>query len=180
MPKPTVPNETTIPVAVFDDAGNSPNMLNWGADGIIPGNVTGSTVMAEPYLFNGSTVDRQRGNVTQTVFASAARTASIDSADLTNYNGRGLHLVIDVTAIAATPSVVFSIQAKDPISGKYYNLLSSSAITGVGTTVLRIYPGLLVVANLASNDVLPRVFRVSAAHGDADSITYSVAASVIL
>lgn len=118
-------------------------------------------------------------NVNVSVFASTARTATHNSADLTNYNGRGLHLVIDVTASSATPSVTFTIQGKDELSGKYYTLLVSAAITGTGTTVLRVYPGLTAAANLVATDVLPRTWRVLATHADADSITYSVGASVL-
>lgn len=113
------------------------------------------------------------------LYASAARTTDPTPADQTNANARGLHVIIDVTAITATPSVVFTIQGKDPASGKYYTLLASAAITAAGTTVLRVYPGLTVAANLTANDVLPRTWRVVAVHGDADSITYSVGYSLI-
>lgn len=114
------------------------------------------------------------------VFASAARTASTNSADFENMNGRGLKLVIDVTAVGAAPSVVFTIQGKDPASGKYYDLLASAAITATGTTVLTIFPDATVTANVSANDVLPRYWRVTAAHANADSITYSVGACTIL
>ena len=119
-------------------------------------------------------------NKAVTVFASAARTATVNGSDNINEGGRGLHVVIDCTAAAATPSVVFTIQGKDEVSAKYYTLLASAAITGTGTTVLRVYPGLTAAANTVASDVLPRMWRVIATHADADSITYSVGASVIL
>lgn len=118
-------------------------------------------------------------NADVTLLASAARTANANSADQTNGGHKGLHVVIDVTAIADSPSVVFTIEGKDAVSGKYYTLLASAAITGVGTTVLRVFPGLAAAANAAANDVLPRTWRVTTTHDDADSITYSVGASVI-
>lgn len=136
--------------------------------------------IAQAHVFNGTTWDRQRGNVDGTAFASAARTASANSADVTNYNSRGVHVVIDVTAITATPSVTFTIQGKDALSGAYYTVLASAAITGVGTTALRVYPALTAAANTVANDVLPRTWRVAAVHGDADSITYSVGYSLIV
>lgn len=113
------------------------------------------------------------------IFASAARTATVASADITNRGGRGAVIVIDVTAAADTPSVVFTVQGKDDLSGKYYTMLASAAITATGTTVLRIFPGMTAAANVAANDVLPRTWRVNAVHADADSITYSVGASII-
>lgn len=143
-------------------------------------NPTTPIVGAAGFVFNGTTWDRARGNVDGTALASAARTASVDSADLTNYNARGLHLVIDATAVTLTPSITVTIQGKDALSGKYYTILAAAAITTVSTVVLKVYPGLTAAANLVASDVLPRTWRVSVVAGDADSITYSVGYSLIL
>jgi len=113
-------------------------------------------------------------NSAGTIFASAARTATVNGDDISNDDARGAIVVIDCTAVAATPSVVFTVQGKDPLSGKYYTILTSTAITATGTTVLRIYPGLTAAANVTVSDILPTVWRVIATHGDADSITYTV------
>ena len=114
------------------------------------------------------------------ILASAARTATVNGADQTNLSARGVVVTIDATASAATPSVVFTIQGKDQLSGTYRTILASAAVTGVSTTVLKVYPGLTAAANAAANDVLPPVWRVIATAGDADSLTYSVAADTIL
>lgn len=114
-----------------------------------------------------------------TLFASAARTASANSADFGNEGYRGVHVVIDATAATATPSVVFTIEGKDPVSGKYYTILASAAVTGISTTVLRVFPGATAAANTVANDGIPGTWRVTATAADADSITYSVAASPI-
>ena len=114
-----------------------------------------------------------------TVLASAARTATPTKAVQSNPGARGLHLIIDVTAVTATPSVVFTIQGYSALGGDYYTVLASAAITATGTTVLRVYPGLTAAANTVANDVLPPAWAVDAVHGDADSITYSVAASYL-
>ena len=119
-------------------------------------------------------------NRSEALFSSTARTATHNSGDLENPDHRGLHLVIDVTAASDTPSVVFTIQGKDEVSGKYYTVLASAAITGTGTTVLRVYPGCIASANVIANDVLPPVWRVLATHGDADSITYTVGYGLVL
>ena len=115
-----------------------------------------------------------------TVFASVARTATENSADLDNPYGRGAVLVIDVTAATATPSVVFTVKGKSALGSDYYTILASAAITATGQTVLRIYPGLTAAANVTASDVLPATWRVEAVHGDADSITYSVSANLIM
>ena len=121
-----------------------------------------------------------RYNQTTTIFASAARTATVNGDDLKNDVGKGVHVVIDSTAVGVTPSTVFTIQGKDDVSGKYYTILASAAVTTVSTTVLRVYPGLTAAANTVASDVLPRIWRVIATHGNSVTHTYSVGASVII
>lgn len=118
-----------------------------------------------------------------TVFPSVARApgaAMLNSDDQLNEHCKGLHLTIDMTAVPGVQTVTFTIQGKDPISGKYYTILASAAIVAVSTVVLRVYPSLVAAANLVANDVLPRSWRVTATHSGAGSFTYSVAASLVL
>lgn len=115
----------------------------------------------------------------QTVFASEERTATEASDTFANYRHRGLHVVIDATAVTDTPSVVFTIQGYSPLGDDYYTILASAAVTGTGTTVLRVFPGATNAANTVANDQLPALWRVNAVHGDADAITYSVNAVLL-
>lgn len=115
----------------------------------------------------------------QIVFASAERTETAASAVFANARHRGLHLVIDVTAAADTPSVVFTIQGHSPLGDDYYTILASAAITGTGTTVLRVFPAATAANNTVANDQLPALWRVNAVHADADAITYSVNAHLL-
>lgn len=118
------------------------------------------------------------------ILASAARTANPSAVTITdqilNPSGipvtlNNLHFIIDVTAVTATPSVLFAIEAEDPVSGEFYSLLSTpAAITATGTTVLRIGKDIESVTNLSQQDFIPKTLRFTATHGDADSITYSV------
>lgn len=115
-----------------------------------------------------------------TLYASAARTATPTAADLYPNGARGLHLVIDVSAVpGAAPSVVPTIDFLDTVSGKWCNLLTGVAITAVGTTVLKIYPGIAGVANVAASDVVHGHVRVVMTHGNANSVTYTVAAHLV-
>jgi hypothetical protein len=171
----------TLTVNIRDNSGNDPTFVNWASnDGMVSAFHTSIAVAAQGYLYNGSGTDAARGNVNATVLASSARTGTNQSADQTNYNGRGLHLVINVTAVTSSPSVVFTIQGKDAVSGSYYTILASAAVVGTGTTVLRVFPSATAAANTVANDILPRTWRVNAAHANGDSITYSVGASIIL
>jgi hypothetical protein len=106
------------------------------------------------------------------LFTSAARTTT--SSATFNTNCIGGVFIINVTAISATPSVVFTISGTDPASLAKWTILTSAAITGTGTTVLRVHPSLTAAANTVAKDVLPQAIEVAATHGDADSITYSV------
>lgn len=117
---------------------------------------------------------------TITILASAERTETVSAPDRTNTTARGIHVIIDVTAATATPSVVFKVEGKDQVSGKYYTLLESAAITGTGTTRLTIYPGAAATANVSVPDVLPKNWRVTATHADTDAITYSVAGNLVI
>lgn len=111
----------------------------------------------------------------QTYLASAARTATPTKLDVTVPKGcKGVRVVVDATAAAATPSVVFTIQSKDKLSGKYSTLLASAAVTGVSTNVYLVYPGATAAANLVANLPVGEIIAVDCVHGDADSLTYSV------
>lgn len=119
---------------------------------------------------------------TATIATSAARTATFTGDDQTNNGYRGVHVIINVTALSATPQITPKIQGKGPVSGTYYDLLVGSVITDVtvGTPpaaiVLKVAPGITPVPNAAAADYLPATWRVLMTHGDADSITYTVGA----
>lgn len=109
-----------------------------------------------------------------TAYASAARTATPTAVTVPAGRYNYMNVTVNATAITATPSVVVTIDAYDPVSGTYVNMLTSAAITATGTTLMRIGPTLAAVANLAANHALPGTVRITCTHGDADSITYSV------
>lgn len=119
------------------------------------------------------------GTIRQSVFASAARTATPTPGDYTMSGRRGMHLVIDVTALSDTPSVVPQVEAYDPLSGRWYALLTGAAITATGTTVLKVYPGIATQINAAASDIVPDRWRVTMTHADSDSVTYSAAAHLV-
>jgi len=109
------------------------------------------------------------------IATSAARTATYTSADQSTPTAEGGHIIINVTASSDTPSIVPKIQGKGPL-GNYYDLLVGVAMTGTGTQVLKIGPGITPVPNAAAADYLPDLWRVVVTAADADSITYSVGA----
>jgi hypothetical protein len=142
------------------------------------GAVNALAVNALAYGLNASgNWDRLRANQDITLLASAARTTTVSTADQTNYNGDAIDVVLDVTN-AGTGSITVTIEGKDALSGKYYTLLAGAAVVANGTTVYRVGPGLTAAANAVANFRVPRTWRVTVTHNNANPITYSVGASL--
>jgi len=114
------------------------------------------------------------------VLPSAARTATTNSDDMRNARHKGVRVHINVTAADATPSVVFKIQGKDNLTGDYFDMLASAAVTATGDTYLRVSPGIAVTANQTANEQLPSWWRVVATHADADALTYEITADMLV
>ncbi len=167
--------------------GWNQNTLGWdrlisesdNADALGTSNTGHLGVVSHAFNFNGANWDRVRGNTGQTVLASAERAATNSSVDQVNYNARGLHVVFDITAVPGVQTVSLRIEGKDPVSGKYYTMLTGAAEIGVATRVYRIFPGLTAVVNATVNDILPRTWRATVTHSGAGNFTYSVGASLV-
>jgi len=151
-----------------------------------------SMIYAEPQKVNQKTVSvvlpgwgwqfEERDMQPKEVFlyASAARTATPTATDQDNIEGyRGLIVFIDMTAAGSSPSTTFTIQGKEPYGDEYYDILASAAQTSTGNVVLKVFPGATASANTVANDHLPRIWRVSCAHGNTTSHTYSVTACLL-
>ena len=144
-----------------------------------PGLFTTSRLM----VYNGTHMDRVRNNVVSTLLASAARTVTTSSADQVNYNAKGIIVVFDVTSVPGTDTVQLKIQAKDPASGKYVDLVTGTAESAVGTYVYSVYPGIGDKNTILDNYEelpLPRTWRVQVVHSAATSFAYSVGVMYVL
>jgi hypothetical protein len=117
-----------------------------------------------------------------TILESAARTATPTDASLVISNAgqftdtiTDVHIVIDVTALALTPSVQPSLEGQDPLSGEWYDLVAAiTPVTTTGTTVIKYGVRTDAVANSANQGFIPQNFRLRMVHADTDAITYSV------
>lgn len=98
-----------------------------------------------------------------------AQTVSTNGLDQVNPTGRGLKCVVNLTAVSGTtPTLTVTIQGKDSLtttSPPYFTELTSASLTAAGVTVLTIYPGVTVTANVAASDVVPSVYRVITTEG---------------
>jgi hypothetical protein len=115
----------------------------------------------------------------QTIYASASRTSTPTAVTINRRRAKAVDVVIDATAITATPSVVCTVDGYDSTSNTWFNLITSAAVTNTSSRVLEVGPGLTAATNLVVNKYLPDTLRVVMTHGDADAITYTVAAHLI-
>ena len=110
------------------------------------------------------------------ILPSVARTATLSTPNFGNAQYRGLHLIINMTAVPGVQTVTPSITAQDPVSGTTYTILTGPAISTTGITILKVYPGIGTVANGSASDLLPNLWGVTLTHSGAGSFTYSVSA----
>lgn len=119
---------------------------------------------------------QQSGNVAATILPSAVHnTAQISSADQTNCCWNALHVIVNISTWT-TGNYTPKIQAKDPVSGNYYDLLVGPALSSTGTTVLKIGAGFVPTANASAADFLPKTWRVQMNGASTPSMTFSVGA----
>lgn len=118
-------------------------------------------------------------NLSMTVLPSAARTTSQSVSWEGNLSCKGIEVFIKVTAVTASPSLVVAINNLDPTSKATRTVLQSAAITGTGTTVLRVYPGITAATNAAASDFIAPFGTITVTAADSDSATYSIGANFI-
>lgn len=148
---------TSAPGAEFPDAGKQVALPRYQVD------TGGNPLLASADL---------------TVFASGAQTATQVQVDQTNNAARGIKVGLNVTN-AGTGNITLEIDGKDAVSGTYYAILTGAAVSSNGFTLYTVYPGLTASANAVANDVLPHTWRVKVTANNANSITYSVGASLL-
>lgn len=120
-------------------------------------------------------------NSAASVLASAARTATTNSADIANLGWRGVQVVINATANpGGGETLALSVQGKDVVSGSYYDIAASGTVltAGNGIKALTVYPGVLAAdgatGNTQKSAAVPATFRVVVTHSSSGSWVYSV------
>lgn len=131
-----------------------------------------------PYDVNGN----PRGNLTQTILASAARTATTASAALTNYYHRGVQL--DIQATAKAGATTLTPRMLDGSAGSVIVTGPALGMTVGQTYSMQIYPGVLSadfsITGSGRSVAVPRTFIIQLVHSDGSSITYSVVCHFIV
>ena len=119
---------------------------------------------------------REKGNGTESVAASAARTVTTAFSTALNINWRAWHVIVNVTVIGAD-TLTINIEARDVVTLAWYPLLIGLPISSTGTTVFKIGQGFTPVLNLTANNMIPYITRINAEHSGVDPITYSIASN---
>lgn len=103
-----------------------------------------------------------------TLHASAAETTTVTGDDLDIEQLKAANFYLDVTAVSGTtPTLDVKIQEKDPVSGKYFDILSFTQATGV-TTERKNYGS-------GAGELLGKIIRFVATIGGTDPIfTFSL------
>jgi hypothetical protein len=172
-----------------DTAGNKVGVTTPTIDGHNLGGLNGLVAIAPNYMFNevAGNWDRMRANLDATLLASAARTASTNTADQTNYNHRGVIVHLDITANpGGAETLTVEIYAKCPASGEYHLMTGFPAVAAATNAhyAYVLYPAAVETVNAARTEiqglVLPRTWRARILHSAAGSWTYSLGAQSIL
>lgn len=118
------------------------------------------------------------------IVESAARTSNYASGEINNYGFKGALLAVSTTAVAGTdtPTLVVTVEMKEPVSGTWVAIPNARTvnITTTGKTLLLVYPGITAETNSKTDYVLPRVYRIiGTITGTTPSFTFSISANYI-
>lgn len=159
---------STALVAAETRATGSVTLTGGGAGSVDTVRVGGVNLIAAPVLFNTTL------NQTATDLATAINALT----GTHTYTANAVGAVVTITAPVGSgtaPNGLTVVSTATTITKTDLNM--SGGVSGA--TILRIYPGLTPAANLTVSDVLPRAWRVRAAHSAASNFTYTVGAQLI-
>lgn len=109
---------------------------------------------------------------------SVTKTSDTNHSDIHNSGYDQLLVLINVTAVDtadADETYEFKVQGKDPISGTYYDIISTGTFTSTGLQRLEVATGITTSANAKASNIVPEHFRVKlVTGGTTPSITYTI------
>ena len=127
--------------------------------------VFGLAILATPALPQPSGAFHSISPMTRSLGALTTLTAhaagTVNTSDQSGYNISRVVCVFNQSAHTGTPSTTFKIQNKDAASGAYYDLITSSAITGDATPTPLAAGNIASSANLSASMPIAALWRVS-------------------
>jgi len=130
--------------------------------------------------FNGTSYDRWRNNFSESILASAARTATIISSTFTNFNARSMIVELNITAAPTVETLTFAVQYRSPVATTdflTYGATSADADTGKHIVIIDPSGGADVPnaqQTVRSDIPAGQSYRVVVTHSASGSWTYSV------
>lgn len=117
--------------------------------------------------------------VAGTALESAARTATTQTADIDALGASSILVYLNISAASGTGGLSVGVRGKDPVSGNYASLGTSSTYTTTGIRVFAFGRGVGAYTNMnfvwgGIGVPIPDTLRIEIAHADASSYTYSV------
>ena len=98
-----------------------------------------------------------------------------------NVGGRGILVVVNLLTPPDSNSLTVIIEGLDPISGKFYPLLTSNPLATEGLTVLKVYPGLNEIDGLKANSPIGKNVRIRCVHENEEkSMCYGISATLVV
>jgi len=130
--------------------------------------------------FNETSWDRWRNNTEEEILASAVRTISTNTTDQTNFNAKGLILVLTVAAVPTTETLTLTLQHK-LTDGTYVAAVATTADADIGQHIIVSYPSgqadtytSTFQQELHIDLPLPRTWRARVTHSASGNWTYTV------
>lgn len=127
--------------------------------------------------YDGGAWNRHRGNAKNTAdnFTNPGIGAQ-NGAAIQLFNGRGVVVYVNISAIAGGATVTVKLQEQDPQSLNWVDIAGATtlALAAVALTALRVYPGITVAANVAVNNVPGRTVRAVSTLAVANNATWTV------
>jgi hypothetical protein len=138
-----------------------------------------ATAFAQPSAAVQSISPLSRDLPAALVTLTAQGAGTVNSADQTGYNVSRVTCVFRESVSGGTPSSTFAIQGKDFVSGQYYTILTSAAITTNSVNPIYVGAGVSTAANVSSGVPIPRVWRVTTTvGGTTPAVTATIGCSV--
>jgi hypothetical protein len=164
--------DTELGAAVAQGDNLTPNSAPW--------------VMSELVAYNESVWNRLRNNTAVPILTTAVRAATTNASDQTNYNARGVLVVLDITANpGGAETLQMVIQSRAIVAANYSELATYpvTAAAANATYFYILYPGSAETIATGRLEIqglpLPRTWRPRIVHSAGGNWTYTVDAYYI-
>jgi len=145
-------------------------LIGFAAAGLAPAQPSGAMQSIAPLTRNTGAL----------ITLTGANAGTTNSADVSGYNVSRVVCVFRQSTYTNSPSTTFKIQNKDSVSGQYYDLVQSSAVTTSTSAIpLAAGAGVATASNLSIGMPISAAWRVSVTVGGTTPVvTGTVACSI--